>query len=60
MVANHTDSKAELDEGEFCGLALDEDTQEEMTAERIVTWCDQIYNEFTTLEPALSSNQLEA
>jgi flavodoxin I len=56
----HTDSKAELDEGEFCGLALDEDTQEEMTAERIVTWCDQIYNEFTTLEPALLSNQLEA
>jgi flavodoxin I len=56
----HTDSKAELDEGEFCGLALDEDTQEEMTAERIVTWCDQIYNEFTTLEPELSSSELEA
>ena len=56
----HTDSKAELDEGEFCGLALDEDTQEEMTAERIVTWCEQVYEEFTSLEPSLSKNQVEA
>mgnify|MGYP001202802991 FL=1 len=56
----HTDSKAELKEGEFCGLALDEDTQEEMTAERIVTWCEQIYNEFTSLEPALAKETLSA
>ncbi|MBL56701.1 MAG: flavodoxin [Flavobacteriales bacterium] len=46
----HTDSKAELEDGVFCGLALDEDTQEEMTAERIVSWCEQIYNEFIALE----------
>jgi flavodoxin I len=56
----HTDSIAELEEGEFCGLAIDEDTQEEMTAERIITWCEQIYNEFTSLEPALKKESLEA
>jgi len=46
----HTDSKAELEEGKFCGLAIDEDTQEELTVERIVTWCDQIHKEFTSLQ----------
>lgn len=56
----HTDSIAELEEGEFCGLAIDEDTQEEMTAERIVTWCTQIYNEFTSLTPDLRKKALEA
>lgn len=46
----HTDSKAELEEGEFCGLAIDEDTQEEMTVERINNWCNQIYTEFTSAQ----------
>ena len=56
----HTDSRAELEEGYFCGLAIDEDTQEEMTAERIVIWSDQIFNEFITIEPALSKEPIEA
>ena len=46
----HTDSKAELEEGKFCGLAIDEDTQEEMTVERINNWCNQIYTEFTSAQ----------
>ena len=46
----HTDSRAELEEGEFCGLAIDEDTQEELTEERIDAWCNQIINEFKSLQ----------
>ena len=42
----HTDSKAELEEGYFCGLALDEDTEEEKTPERIDGWCAQVLEEF--------------
>jgi flavodoxin I len=46
----HTDSRAELEEGEFCGLAIDEDTQEELTEKRIDAWCNQIINEFESLQ----------
>lgn len=40
-------SKAEIPgEGLFVGLALDEDQQEDMTAERLNQWCRQIHGEF--------------
>jgi flavodoxin I len=40
-------SKAEIpDAGKFVGLALDEDQQEHLTAERLNRWCAQIHAEF--------------
>ena len=40
-------SKAEVAGGEkFVGLALDEDQQEELTADRLNRWCRQIRDEF--------------
>ena len=42
----HTESKAEVEEGVFLGLALDEDNQYEQTDERVDTWVAQIINEF--------------
>jgi flavodoxin I len=42
-----TASKAEIpDAGKFIGLALDEDQQEHLTAERLNRWCAQIHAEF--------------
>lgn len=42
-----TASKALTDDGEFfVGLALDEDSQYELSDERITTWCDQIMAEY--------------
>ena len=38
-------SKAEYD-GQFVGLAIDEDQQEDLTAERLDRWCEQIHREF--------------
>jgi len=42
----HTESKAEIEEGTFLGLALDEDNQPELTDKRIKTWTKQITEEF--------------
>jgi len=42
----HTESKAELEEGVFLGLAIDEDNQFEQTDERIDAWVAQIKSEF--------------
>ena len=42
----HTDSKAELEEGTFLGLALDEDNQFNQTDERVDAWVEQIKKEF--------------
>jgi len=42
----HTESKAEIEEGIFLGLALDEDNQPELTDKRIKTWTKQIVKEF--------------
>ena len=42
----HTESKAEVEEGTFLGLALDEDNQPELTDERVETWVEQIIEEF--------------
>ncbi|WP_323844831.1 flavodoxin [Microbulbifer magnicolonia] len=40
-------SKAEIEgEGMFVGLAIDEDQQEELTADRLNRWCRQIADEF--------------
>lgn len=40
-------SKAEIPgENMFVGLALDEDQQEDLTAERLNRWCEQIHGEF--------------
>ena len=38
----YTISKAELDEGEFVGLVIDQDNQSDMTQERVETWISQI------------------
>lgn len=43
-------SKAERD-GQFVGLAIDEDQQEELTAERLDRWCEQIHREFGLTSP---------
>lgn len=42
----HTESKAEITEGEFIGLALDEDNQFDQTEERLEQWVAQIKKEF--------------
>jgi len=40
-------SKAELPgQGLFVGLAIDEDQQENLTAERLNRWCEQVHGEF--------------
>lgn len=38
------ESKAVI-EGKFCGLALDEDNQDDLTDDRIKTWANQLKNE---------------
>ena len=42
----HTESKAELEEGTFLGLAIDEDNQFEETDTRVDAWVEQIKKEF--------------
>jgi flavodoxin I len=45
-------SKAEIpDAGKFVGLALDEDQQSELTADRLNRWCAQIHKEFELTTP---------
>lgn len=45
-------SKAEIPgEGTFIGLALDEDQQPELTAERLNQWCEQVRREFDLTTP---------
>lgn len=42
-----TASKAEMPgTGKFVGLALDEDHQEDLTADRLNNWCKQVHREF--------------
>ncbi len=41
---DHFDSKAIVD-GKFCGLCLDDDTEAELTDERIERWCEQLAGE---------------
>lgn len=41
----HSESKAEIQPGTFCGLALDEDNQGELTDERIAAWTAQVLQE---------------
>lgn len=43
---DHTESKAEMEEGLFIGLALDQDNQPEETDDRLDTWIEQIKEEF--------------
>lgn len=43
-------SKAERD-GQFVGLAIDEDQQENLTSERLDVWCQQIHAEFGLQTP---------
>ncbi len=45
-------SKAEIPgKGLFVGLAIDEDQQENLTADRLNRWCTQIHGEFGLLAP---------
>lgn len=41
----HSESKAELTKGTFCGLALDQDNQGELTQGRVVAWTSQVMQE---------------
>ncbi|MCT4663811.1 MAG: flavodoxin [Flavobacteriales bacterium] len=43
---DHTESKAEMKEGTFIGLALDQDNQPDQTDERLEEWLEQIKKEF--------------
>lgn len=43
---DHEESKAQKDDGNFVGLALDEDNQSEETDNRIALWCKQIKETF--------------
>lgn len=50
-------SKAEIpDENKFVGLALDEDQQPTLTAERLNRWCAQIHREFKLPTPLFDLN----
>ena len=40
-------SKGIID-GQFCGLALDDDNQPDLTEERIETWCEALMNQLNT------------
>lgn len=42
----HDESKADMGDGNFMGLAIDEDNQDEMTEERVTQWVEQIKGEF--------------
>jgi len=39
------DSSKAVKDGAFVGLAIDEDNQDDMTDERVSSWCDDIKNE---------------
>lgn len=41
----HSESKAEVEPGKFCGLALDQDNQDDLTEARIATWTAQVLAE---------------
>lgn len=41
----HEESKAQQANGDFVGLALDEDNQSDLTHDRIALWCNQIKDE---------------
>lgn len=41
----HETSKAEIEGDMFCGLAIDQDNQSDLTYERMDTWLEQIKNE---------------
>ena len=43
---HNEESVAELEEGFFCGLAIDEDNQDDLTNERVEEWVNQILGEF--------------
>jgi flavodoxin I len=38
----HSESKAEVEPGLFCGLALDQDNQDDLTESRIAKWTSQV------------------
>ena len=42
----YTDSEAVNDEGLFCGLAIDEDNEEELTTERLEKWISKLKLDF--------------
>jgi flavodoxin I len=48
------ESKAQHEEGYFCGLALDEDVQPELTEIRLDEWCSMISKEFKAYKVVVS------
>jgi len=45
-------SKALVDDSTFIGLGIDEDRQPELTASRVKSWSEQVYNEMCLAELA--------
>ena len=41
-----SESKAVRNENQFCGLAIDEDNQSDLTEERVIAWVEQLKKEF--------------
>ncbi|KAK9838244.1 hypothetical protein WJX84_001310 [Apatococcus fuscideae] len=41
----HAESKAILENGKFCGLALDQDNEDDLTEERVKAWAKQLKSE---------------
>ena len=40
------ESRAEVEDGKFCGMGIDEDNQDDLTDERVEDWCDNIREYF--------------
>ena len=40
------ESKAVRNDNQFCGLAIDEDNQSDLTEERVMAWVEQLKKEF--------------
>lgn len=49
---NHSDSKAEVEPGMFCGLAVDQDNQDDLTEGRVAEWVAQVLQEMGVKETA--------
>ena len=51
----HIPTSAEAIDGQFCGLAVDEDLQPDQTEERVLTWASELKRSMFTLSPSSQS-----
>ena len=47
-------------EDQFCGLAIDEDNESELTGERVAQWCAQIKKELGVLQVCVADEEAES